>query len=310
MNAFGEYTLRPLGIGEIFDRAVTIYVRNFVAFTLMVLTLLAPLSIAEYFVLPSQVRAWSQMLEKASHTSKTPPMPFTPAQIGWLVLIAGVAVLLAPYVNNAVAVGVASLYNGERPSYVRSFAQVFRRWLPLLGTALLNLLIFLALYVACVIVLVIIVTIGAALMPSALPIAIAFFVIAGAALLMMIPLFLMLLVEYAFSMYATTIESTSPQRAVATAFDRVFGRSEIKKALLMSLAYLGLELGVLTLSGTVGAILAMLVKSDALQMIVTTIANATLTAFLTILLAVYYYDVRTRKEGLDLETDLRRLAAE
>ena len=33
------------------------------------------------------------------------------------------------------------------------------------------------------------------------------------------------------------------------------------------------------------------------------------TAFVTILLAVYYYDIRTRVEGLDLETDLQRLTA-
>ena len=34
-----------------------------------------------------------------------------------------------------------------------------------------------------------------------------------------------------------------------------------------------------------------------------------LTAFLTVLMAVYYYDVRTRTEGLDLEVELERLTA-
>ena len=41
----------------------------------------------------------------------------------------------------------------------------------------------------------------------------------------------------------------------------------------------------------------------------TTVINAMVTAFITILLAVYYYDVRTRTEGLDLEVALERLTA-
>ena len=34
--------LRPLGFGEIFDRAVTLYIRNFVAFAGIVLVMIVP----------------------------------------------------------------------------------------------------------------------------------------------------------------------------------------------------------------------------------------------------------------------------
>lgn len=310
MHESQEFTLRPLTIGEIFDRAVTIYVRNFVVFTLMVLTLLAPIAILQYFALPSQAQSLAQIAQQASDAgSKTPAPALSNAQLGMLAAILLIAVLLAPYVNNAVALGVASLYNGERPSYGASFGAVFSRWLPLLGTALVNLLILGGAYGFTVFVLVILITIGAVLVQPALPIAVAIFVLAGLVLLAIVPLFLMLLIVYAFSMYASTIERADPGRAIASAFSRVFGRSEIKKALLMALAYVGLEIGVVTISVTLALVVTMVLKASAIELVISTLVNAMLAAFLTIVLAVYYYDVRTRKEGLDLETDLKRLTA-
>ena len=42
--------LRPLGFGEIFDRAITLYIRNFVPFAAIVMVLVVPLAILQYFL--------------------------------------------------------------------------------------------------------------------------------------------------------------------------------------------------------------------------------------------------------------------
>ena len=46
--------LRPLGFGEIFDRAITLYVRNFLPFFAIVLVLIVPLGIVQYSLDSSQ----------------------------------------------------------------------------------------------------------------------------------------------------------------------------------------------------------------------------------------------------------------
>ncbi len=303
------FALRPLGIGEIFDRAVTLYVRHFVAFTLMVLTLLAPLAVVQYFALPSQADSLATTIGQIEHPEKKPQPPFTSQQLSALVAIALVAIVFAPFVNNAVAIGVARVYSGAEPSYGVSFATVFRRWAPLLGTAMLNVLILLGVYLAMVIGIVMLTTVGILFVRSALPLAVAVFLFAIVAFVAVFLLLLMMIMAYAFAMYSTSLEDASPSRAIGLAYRRIFNRREFKKALLMTLAYVGLQVGVLTLSSTVGLVLLFTLKSYALELVVNTLASAMMSAFVTILLAVYYYDVRTRSEGLDLETDLARLTA-
>ncbi len=304
------FALRPLGIGEIFDRAVTLYVRNFVAFTLMVLTLLAPLAVVQYFVLPDQTQSFSRAVGQIQHATKPPEQPFSNRELGALALVALLALIFAPFVNNAVAVGVARVYNGAQPAYGASFATVFRRWAPLLGTAVLNVLILLGLYVTMIVGLVLLLTVGMLLVRQALPLAVAVFVFAVVAFVAALLAFLLLIIAYAFSMYSASLENVSPAAAVGLAYRRLFNRQEFKKALLMALAYIGLQIGVLTLSSTVGFVLLLAVKSYPLELAVNAVVGAMATAFVTILLAVYYYDIRTRNEGLDLETDLQRLTAE
>lgn len=303
------FALRPLGIGEIFDRAVTLYVRNFVSFTLMVLTLLAPLAVVQYIALPDRGGSLAQAIGQIEHPVKTARVPVSNEEIVALFVIFAIALIFAPFVNNAVAVGVARVYNGEEPDYGASFATVLRRWLPLLGTAVLNVLILFGLYIAMVIGLVMLATVGILLVRPALPLAIGVFVLAIVAFLAVLLLFLLLLVGYAFAMYSTSLEDASPARAIGLAYRRIFNRVEFKKALLMALAYIGLQLGVFTLSTTVALLVTLVVKNYALELAVNTVVSAMMAAFLTILLAVYYYDVRTRVEGLDLETDLQRLTA-
>jgi len=308
-DASGRPLLRSLSVGEIFDRAVTFYVRNFVVFTLTVLTLVVPMAFVQYFTFGASDE-FARAMDGFRHPTSAQALHYTASQMTGIALVLLVAVFLAPYVNNAVAVGVATIYAGGKPSYATGFARVLQRWLPLLGTIVLTLLIFLGLYlgvfVAALVVGGVIGMLGAAI-PVAGPIVAVVAVIA--LVIAAILAFLVLILWYAFVLYATTIERANPSHAIGEGFRRLFNRREFGKALLIALAYLAIEIAVILVIAGVSALTDLVVHSPVVDVIVNSLINAMLVAFLTVLVAVYYYDVRTRTEGLDLEADIERLTA-
>lgn len=306
MDATETYPLRALSIGEIFDRAITIYVRHLVPLTLIVLTFVVPLNAAQQYVIGDQGTKLLAAIQQLEHPTAQAPLTFN---YGLLFLIAAVALLLAPIVNNAVAVGVAGVYTSKAPSYGACFARVFPRIVPLMATTLLEGVIAVGLFIAWIFALTIIVLMGEGFVGAFLPLAIALFVIAGLAYLAFIVFLVMMVIGFSFASYSTVLEDLGPVAAVGSAVRRLFVRGEFRKLLLMSLAFLALQIGVIVLSATVGAIVGMIAHYDLVIVAAGTIIGAMASTFLTVLLAVYYYDVRTRSEGLDLETDLARLTA-
>jgi hypothetical protein len=302
------FPLRALSVGEIFDRAVTIYVRYAAIFTAIVLTLFAPISLMNYFAVPHDNDV-SSTINVILHPGTRPPTTGMPPNLGAFLLVITVAFLLAPFATNAVAVSVAAVYKGRQPEYGPSFLLVVRRWLPLLGTLLLEVMIFSSVYFSGVFALIIPMTIGVILARTAFPVALVLFVLSFIGLLALVLCFIVLVITYAFATYATTLETLSPAAAIASSFRRIINRREIGKAVLMGLAYVGLNVGVLLISFTVSALVLSFVKVAAVEFVISTILNSVFSGFLTVLLAVYYFDVRTRTEGLDLEMALERLTA-
>jgi hypothetical protein len=299
--------LRALTIGEIFDRAVTMYVRNFAVFTLIVLTLLVPIGVLQYVYTDKAGDSFARLMRQITHPGVA--APFDASQLTALLGIALVVLLLAPFTNNAVAVGVAAIYAGRKPSYRDGFARVLARWGPLLGTSVLSMLILIGTYIGIVIGFTILAIVGVALTRAVLALEIVFGIFGVVLFLAAIVLFVLIAICCVFALYATTIESRMPGEAISGAFNRIFNRREFPKAVLIALAYLALEIGVVILSAVIGVFLLDVAHSTALQLAASTIVNAVLTAFLSVLIAVYYYDVRTRTEGLDLEVALERLTA-
>ncbi|HEX8805325.1 MAG TPA: hypothetical protein VF741_00195 [Candidatus Aquilonibacter sp.] len=299
--------LRALSIGEIFDRAVTMYVRNFAVFTLIVLTLLVPFGILEFFYTDNAGDSLAVLIRAMEHPGSGPQ--YNGSQLGALFGIGILALFLAPFVNNAVAVGIAAIYAGRKPSYRDGFARVFARWGPLVATSVLSMLVLIGSYVLLAFVLGIVMVVAILLARGSVVLGVTFVICGVLLLIAVILFFIMLVLACAFALYATTIEDSRPADAIGEAFRRIFNRREFPKALLISLAYLALELGALTLAGVLGVFILDLTHSNALQVAVGTVFNAILTSFLTVLGAVYYYDVRTRTEGLDLEVALQRITA-
>lgn len=307
MEATETYPLRALSVGEIFDRAITIYVRHLVPMTLIIMTLIVPLNAAQGYILRDQAHGIAAAIQQLEHPD--PSKTFPTGEFPLLILFSFMALLLAPIVNDAVAVGVANVYSSKVPSYAACFARVLPRVLPLIGTTLLMGAILFAIYVASVIALVMIILFGTMLVRALLPLAVLFFIVAALLALAVVAFFIGLFVAFGFATYATVLEDLGPIAAVGSSFRRLFARTEFHKLLLMGLSFFALNIGVVMLSGTVEAIVELITSNQIAELAASAVISSMSTAFLTVLLAVYYYDVRTRSEGLDLEVDLARLTA-
>ena len=151
--------LRPLGFGEIFDRAVTLYVRNLVPFVTIVIAFVLPISILQYLLdLGSQPEFYAilQMLRHPTrgHAPHIPALFESPGQIVILIATLFLTYLLWPFALNAVAVGVAALYRNRPVVFRASYEIVLRRWLQIVGLILLDFVVALVWYVATVLLLV------------------------------------------------------------------------------------------------------------------------------------------------------------
>jgi len=302
--------LRPLGFGELFDRAVTLYVRNFVPFSLIVLAVMLPYSILQY---SSQARSLAQlgtMLDTATG-AKTPADPLSAygASLGdaaFAVLLLLVFVLVLPFVFSAVAMGVARLYRGEAVDFRACYGRAFRRFWPMMGLIGMGILIFIGSYLGVVLVAVMVVAITSGLAQLGtvmLVFGIAVDVVLGLAA---IGLMIVMSLAMGFAIFAIVIEERRVFDAIGEGFARIFSRGEFGRALLFALAWMAISMV------SVGAVYAVMFLAIYLhQPWLVTLENVVVTtvtyAFSTVLLAVYYYDVRVRREGLDLETQLEQL---
>ena len=55
--------LRPLGFGEIFDRAITLYIRNFLPFAGIVAVVVLPIAVLQYFIDTSSMTQFDQAMK-------------------------------------------------------------------------------------------------------------------------------------------------------------------------------------------------------------------------------------------------------
>ena len=258
--------LRPLSIGEIFDRTVTLYVRYFGLFTLIMLVVVLPLTVASYFSTYGS-GAYQQVLQQATHPSST-PSPVVLSRLlqfeGILMLVLLLQLLLLPFANAATASAVADLYRAKRPTWRQSYAAALRRWPAILGATVLNWKSWLLALALCVF-------------------------------------------AMGFAFISIVVEDAAVFPAISSGFARIFNRGELGRAVLVFLALIAISIGLYIVLGIAAALAQGLTHSLVLYGIVTAPISILSSTFTALLFAVYYFDVRVRREGLDMQTQLDRL---
>lgn len=318
MGAPVPVLLRPLGVGEIIDRALTLYVRNFIVFTGTVLAVIfIPVGIGDYLLLGNQGSELQAVIQTIQHPNAPPPLLLNanasvPELAGGVIMLL-IAALLLPFAINAVAINTAAIYRDTRPSILHALAATFRRTGPLIGLIALEILIAIGIYIG-LIVLVAAGTFGviASVGGNAANLGwlgVLLLVVLG--IVLFVALFVLLLlfvIALSFAGYAVVIEHMGAVEALGSGFRRIFNRREWGKAALVGFVAMLLGIGVSSISSFVGFGIAFVPGSHLLGTTWNTLVYAASYALQTVFYAVYYYDVRIRQEGLDLEVALGRLA--
>lgn len=306
--------LRPLGFGEIFDRAITLYIRNFIPIAGIVAVVVVPLAVLQYLMDLSSMPQFDQMMKILTHPNAPQPTePVLPAFMTdprvaiLLVVTLVVASAIYPFALNAVAIGVARLYRGRPVLFAACYRASLRRWPQVIGMIFVEAAIFITWYIAVVVIAVLAVLLVIVLGRAFIVLGVFAGLVAGlvilAAFLSVAPLFIAL----TFAMNSIVIEERPVFESIGLGFSRVFNREEFWRSVLFALAAMAILSGAGMLAGVFSSI-ALIMHWVAASAIVSSIFRAAITPFSIVLLAVYYFDVRIRREGFDLEAGLERLA--
>jgi hypothetical protein len=305
--------LRPLGFGEIFDRAITLYIRNFIPFAGIVAVVVLPLAVLQYLIDLSSMPQFDQAMQVLTHPNAAatakPIMPafLTDPKVAILFGLTMVVVYtIYPFALNAVAIGVARLYRSRPVLFAPCYRASLRRWPQVVGLLFIEFAIFIAWYIGFVIIAAL--TVMLTVLISQVQVVLGIFVgiVAGllilASLLLLLPLFTAL----TFAMNAVVIEEAKVTTALGLGFSRIFNREEFWRSVLFAISAIAILLGAGMIAG-IFSYIALYFHAIAAEVIVTSLFRAAIAPFSIVLMAVYYFDVRIRREGFDLEAGLERL---
>jgi hypothetical protein len=304
--------LRPLGFGELFDRAITLYIRNFWPFLGIVLVMMVPLALLQFALDSSQSGQLASVLSQIQHPSRAvpPTLPvFTPVIIVAFVVALVAVFAVEPIVIAAVAFGVARIYSGRPVEFRECFAGALAHVGRLYGVLATFFLMAIGAYIALVVVIAFFAVAVISLATRSTAFAVAAGVIGIVALLALVAAAILFAVAGAFAIYGVVIEGMGVFESIGVAFSRVFSRTEIGRAILLSIcAWL------IAFTGQILIVILALVAQMAgliwLDVLLKTLSSALVYPFSIIIIVVYYFDVRIRREGYDLASKLGQLTAE
>lgn len=300
--------LRPLGIGEIFDRAVTLYVRNFLLFTIISAFLVVPLSIVNYFITTQRAGTFAQILDQIQHPSRSAAaaMPFGP----WFAVLIAVSFLITPFMYVATASALGRIYNGELADWRTAYGIALRHAGSIVVTAIFQVTILAAAAFVGALVLGFALIAAVLLVRAVAPLGVITIVLTVVLLVAYIVGLMLCYLAVALAFDAIGIEEAPFGRAISSSFARIFNRSEAGKAALICLAFVAVELGLTVVAGVADGLIEAFLHQPVIETIVQGLISLVTSGFIAVLLAVYYFDVRIRREGLDMQAAIDQLQAQ
>jgi hypothetical protein len=307
-----ERTLRPLGIGEVLDRAVTLCVRFFIPLAVVYVVFAIPQGIVQFFASRGFTRLIS-VFTAAVQTQVATGRPADPAKLahqlagspvpsGWLGLAWVLIFVVAPLAAAALVEMTAADYLGRPSSFAAAYRTALHCWLPLIGVNLLFALAGIFLYFAFALV-VVLLGLGIGFLyvfshPLGLAVGIPFALVL---LLAVIAFAVIATLALQVSYFTCVIERASPVRAFSTSISRVFGAIGLPRALLFGAAYLAILLGI-GLVALIGEVTVTgLLHSDVAAVTYSTLLRIVTAIFTTAFVCIFYFDLRVREEGYDLQ---------
>jgi hypothetical protein len=316
--------LRPMSIGDMFDAAFRLYRRHFITFVGIVALLQVPMAIVQ-FVLQFVVArdATLDILRFSERLSSFRGGPLiTPNSIPWqsfLVFYAitlGIAVIQGLIVQSlltgALANAIARSYLGQPVSILSAYRLGWRRYLALVVSSFLLFLIallILALFMGCSVGGMVAFASTARSQRSALMVGVLGSVVVIVAILLFVPVVLFFFIRFILSTQAIVLEGRGPLSGLGRSW-RLIGKS-FWRALLVFVLVLVLSLLISGLPTYLASFVAGLVggargaenvlRNQAVGALASQLGLIFGLPLLFSIYTLFYYDLRIRKEGYDLE---------
>ena len=277
-TAGAAWPLRPLGLGEILDRAITLTVRNFPLFALIAILYALPQAVFAYYGSENQAQLFGGFADAIRDAAAGKTVDFNAiikAQNqsnvfnGFTVLLYLWLFTGLPLYTMALICAAALRYRGEAASVGIAYRSAFKRTLSLIAITLAYAAVALiAMTVLFVVVFSVLLGIGVIYRLSGggsnaalSTILLTFFTVASlAAGAAMVALVVMGYMAVHIAWMSNVLEGAPVVRAVALGFSRVFSRPLLRRSLLVAAAYSVLSGGytilVLVCVGLIGPWLA------------------------------------------------------
>ena len=312
MNAPSSPTsLRPLGLGELLDRAVSLCVKFFVPLALIQLAYAVPTGIMRYFATGNYTALIQGVIDEmkagtlgkpGSSDALASSMSQNGSQIGWSFGLLLLWFFISPLIGGALVAATTSAYLGRVPTVAQAYRVGVARWLNMIGVNLLYLLSGGALYIVAVLGIVVVVLALAAVTATARTLGIAVDVVIGTVMVLGgVAFFILVWMAVQMSYFACVVEGANFAAAYVSGLSRIARGIGIRRALLVGIAYFAAMIGIeiVSFAGQV-ALAGLLHSAIAGDSFITILAIAT-DAFSTAFMTIFYYDLRVREEGLDLQ---------
>jgi hypothetical protein len=301
--------LRPLGAGELLDRAVTLFVRNFVPIITVLAVVIVPIVVLQALIAPKSGQVFADMARvfsaagnRGATQAATAALTRDSGSSGLSFLLSAAGIVGRLLMWSAVIAFIATMYAGSRITFGQAYRIGVQRWLPQVVVALaysvLGAVTAVPLLIAYLLVVILIGILAG--FNQFIP-AVVVGVIGG---LIVLTGFAVVL-SWVFMMYelasvAVVTETSNPITAIGTGLRRGFARGMRVRTIVGGLiVFVVSYVGLLPLLAVAITLTAM-THIDALYFAIVGVGSVLLEGIVAAFVVVYATDIRVRREGFDI----------
>lgn len=302
-------TLRPLSLGEQLDRAVTLCIRNAPAFLLIYLVIGVPAAVFQTYGTEDQspvIGGFVDMLR----LHKTPDAKVlsalqSPVFNGFTAALLCLYVFVGPLVQATLIFAASREYFGSHATFQSAYREGVRFWMPIVGINVLYGIVFAVLYIIAILIGIASGVAAELLFSASHGLGILFDIFGG--VILSIAVFgatLLLLVALNISYFTCIVERIGFFSAFTRGMERAFYSASIQRSLVAALAVGVIYIGIALVSMAGVAVISGFLRSHVLGAAFTSLTHVGTTIFVTVFFCVYYFDMRVRREGFDLQQEI------
>lgn len=305
----GISDLRPIGIGEILDRAIATYVRWFVPLFIIVALTAIPVALAQFAVQPGNVNIVADFSkiaalppgDTAGMTRIVKEMSAHSTPAGAVVLFVLASFVLFAFSRTALIQFAAGILDGAPIAIGAAYRAALPRWFPQIIVAFAFAAIaVMGFFGVFIVAFVVTLAIAALALASRLVAVVVGVPIGIAAFSAFVCAYALIYIAWQMATVTVAVEDANPIGAIGRGLRRALDRTLIRRTLFSALSLILIDLFGSVAFLVVGALLVGLTHVTILEAFVTAFGWILIDGVRSLFMLVYTRDVRVRREGLDL----------